>query len=241
VALRSPLSRVESNALRSAAAKKNLLAGSAVSHSQLKNAPLTPILAEQCNILVAENEMKGGLPSRNADDMIFAAADDMVAFAERNDMRVPGHNLCWHEGQPPWFADLVTRENASEILKEHIHNVAGHYAGRIHSWDVVNEAINPEGGRKDGMRDSLWIQRLGLRYIGIAFHAAAEADLKALLTYNDFGFEDDNPYNEHRREITLEFLKWMRRNQIPIHALGCNRISEQGMTTSRTGVACTRF
>ena len=57
VTSRFPTPRVESKTLR-AAAKKNLLAGSAVSHSQLKNASLTPILAEQCNILVAENEMK---------------------------------------------------------------------------------------------------------------------------------------------------------------------------------------
>jgi endo-1,4-beta-xylanase len=218
--LRFSLPRVESNTLRSAAAKKNLLIGSAVSHSQLKNASLTPILAEQCNILVAQNEMKwrATQPERGRYD--FAAADDLMAFAERNDMLVRGHNLCWHEDQPLWFPDLVTRENASAILKEHIHNVAGRYAGRIHSWDVVNEAIDPEGGRKDGMRDSLWMQLLGLRYIAIAFHAAGEADPKALLTYNDFGLEDDDPDNERRREITLEFLKWMRRNQIPIHALG---------------------
>ncbi len=220
VASRFPLPRVESNTLRSAAAKKNLLAGSAVSRSQLENAALTPILAEQCNILVAENEMKWKATQPERGHYDFAAADDLLAFAESNGMRVRGHNLCWHEDQPQWFSDLVTRENAAAILKEHIHNVAGHYAGRIHSWDVVNEAIDPEGDRKDGMRDSLWMQLLGLRYIAIAFHAASEADPKALLTYNEFGLEDDDPYNERRREITLEFLRWMRTNQIPIHALG---------------------
>ena len=220
VALRFPLPRVESNTLRSAAAKKNLLAGSAVSQSQLKNASLTPILAEQCSIVVAENDMKWDHTHPERDRYDFTAADELVAFAEKNSMKVRGHNLCWHEAQPPWLANVATRDNAARLLKEHIHTVAGGYAGRIHSWDVVNEAIDPEGGRKDGMRDSLWMQLLGLRYIAIAFHAAGEADPKALLTYNDFGLEDDDPYNERKREITLEFLKWMRRNHIPIHALG---------------------
>ena len=112
-----------------------------------------------------------------------------MAFAERNDMRVRGHSLCWHQDQPPWFTDLVTRENASAILKEHIHNVPGRYAGRIQSWDIVNEAIDPDGGRKDGMRDSLWMQLLGLRYIAIskALSVCARAEGRAVHVYLQLG------------------------------------------------------
>ena len=218
--LRFPLSLDESKTLRSSGAEKHLLTGSAVSSSQLKNPFLTPILVEQCNIVVAENEMKWDYVHPERDRYDFTAADELVAFGEKNSMKVRGHNLCWHKAQPPWLANVVTAENAARLLKEHIHSVAGRYAGRIHSWDVVNEAVDPEGGSKDGMRDSLWMQLLGLRYIAIAFHAAAEADPKALLTYNDFGLEEDSPSNELRRVVTLEFLKWMRRNRIPIHALG---------------------
>jgi endo-1,4-beta-xylanase len=210
----------DAGTLRAAGTRKNLLVGSAVSHSQLQNASLTPILAEQCNILVAENEMKWWATEPERGQYDFTEADELMVFAERNSMRVRGHNLCWHEYQPPWFANMATRENAAGLLRGHIQTVAGRYAGRIHSWDVINEAIDPDSGRKDGMRDSLWMQLLGLRYIGIAFHAAAEADPKALLTYNDFGLEDDYGYNERRREVTLQLLKWMRANRIPIHALG---------------------
>lgn len=188
VTSRFPMPRVESKTLR-AAAKKNLLAGSAVSHSQLKSASVTPILAEQCNILVAENEMKWCATQPERERYDFAAADDLMAFAERNDMHVRGHNLWWHQDQPPWFTDLVTRENASAILKEHIHNVAGRYAGRIQSWDVVNEAIDPAGGRKDGMRDSLWMQLLGLRYIAISktLRVCARAEGRAVHVYLQLG------------------------------------------------------
>jgi endo-1,4-beta-xylanase len=218
--LRLPSPRVGSEALRAAASKKNLLAGSAVSASQLKNPALTPILAEQCSIVVAENEMKWNRTHPERDRYDFTAADELVSFAEMNSMKVRGHNLCWHEAQPPWLASVATPDNAARLLEEHIHSVAGRYAGRIHSWDVLNEAINPGGGRTDGLRDSLWMQLLGAGYVSVAFHSAAEADPKALLTYNDYGLEDDSHSNERRREVTLEFLRWMRRNKIPIHALG---------------------
>lgn len=47
-----------SNTLRAAGATRNVLVGSAVSNSQLHNPMLDALLAEQFNIIVAENEMK---------------------------------------------------------------------------------------------------------------------------------------------------------------------------------------
>src|SRR3954447_4040632 len=51
-----------------------------------------------------------------------------------------------------------------------------HYRGRIHSWDVVNEAINVDDGHPDGLRKSQWLNLLGPQYLDIAFTAAAKAD-----------------------------------------------------------------
>src|SRR5207253_9566218 len=47
----------KSTKLREIAAAKGLLFGSAVSDPQLKRPELTALLAEQCSILVAENQM----------------------------------------------------------------------------------------------------------------------------------------------------------------------------------------
>src|SRR5215472_7439616 len=89
-------------------------------------------------------------------------------------------------GDPDWFGGTVTKENARQILTEHIRTVAGRYARRLHSWDVVNEAIDAKSDRPDGLRKSPWFDLIGPDYIDIAFRTAREADSKALLTYNDY-------------------------------------------------------
>jgi endo-1,4-beta-xylanase len=197
-----------------------MLVGSAVSSSQLQDPAVTAILAEQCSILVAENKMKWRYIHPEPDRYDFTAADELMAFATNNSMLLRGHNLCWHEAQPPWLAQVATRDNAAQLLQEHIRTVVGRYAGQIHSWDVVNEAIEPGDGRPDGLRDTLWLKLLGERYIEIAFRTAAQADPKTLLTYNDYGLEEGGPWNDRRRGVAIALLRWMRRNHIPIHALG---------------------
>jgi endo-1,4-beta-xylanase len=206
--------------LRAAGATRNVLVGSAVSNSQLHNPAVAALLAEQCSIIVAENEMKWEHIHPERDRYDFTTADELAAFAAKNSILMRGHNLCWHEAQPPWLARLATRDNAARLLEEHIQTVAGRYAGGIHSWDVVNEAIEPLDRRSDGLRDSLWLKLLGSEYIAIAFRAAAKADPTALLTYNDYGLEGDAPSNDRRRSIALELLRWMRNNNIPVQALG---------------------
>jgi len=210
----------ESGTLRAAAATRNVLAGSAVSNSQLHNPEVTAILAEQCGIVVAENVMKWQTIHPEPDHYDFTAGDELMDFATNNGMLLRGHNLCWHEAQPPWLASSATQDNAGRILAQHIRTVVGHYAGRVHSWDVVNEAIELDDGRPGGLRDSLWLKLLGERYIDIAFHAAAQADPKTLLTYNDYGLEEGGPWNDARRAVAIRLLRWMRQNQIPIHAIG---------------------
>lgn len=208
------------NTLRAAGAARNLLVGSAVSNSQLHSQALDSFLAEQCNIVGPEAEMNWDEVHPERDRYDFAAADELVAFAAKNGLLVRGHTLCSHEDQPSWLETVATRDNAARLLVEHIRTVTGRYAGSIHSWDVVNEAIEPGDRRSDGMRESMWLKLLGLQYIAIAFHTAAEADPKALLTYNDYGLEGDAPENDQRRVVALALLRWMRTNRIPIHAVG---------------------
>ncbi len=150
----------------------------------------------------------------------FTRADALLSFATVHRQKLRGHNLCWHNQMPSWFGQVATPQNAEGLLRKHIAEVAGHFAGHIHSWDVVNEAVHVEDGRPDGLRNSKWLQLLGPDYIGIAYREASKADKNALLTYNDYDIEQDGPKFDEKRKAVLRLLTSMRQQKIPIDALG---------------------
>lgn len=208
------------------AAAKGVLTGFAVVPGLLRtDAAYTKLVKEQASLIVAENAMKWE-PLRPAPDKYyFDDADYLVKFAEENRMKIRGHNLCWHRQIPKWFAATATKENARGILESHIETVAGRYAGRMHSWDVVNEAIEvgdgkTGDGRPDGLRDSPWLRLVGDDYIEIAFRAARRADPQALLAYNDYGIEAEWPGDEAKRQAVLMMLRRLKARQVPIDAVG---------------------
>jgi endo-1,4-beta-xylanase len=217
-----PLSVVptQTETLRKAAAANALLVGSQVSNQQLQDPRLRAFVTDQLNILEPENQMDWSQIHPELSRYDFAAADELMGFAKSNSLPARGRTLCQNLALPPWVKTEATEDNAAQLLREHVHTIAGRYAGRIHSWDVLSEAVEPHDERDDGMRNSVWMKLLGLRYIAIAFRAASETDHKAILTYNESGLWDDSESSHHRRLITIGFLRWFRTNRIPIHALG---------------------
>lgn len=206
--------------LREIAASKGLLFGSAVSDRQLHRPDFTPLLINQCSILVAENQMKWRATHPEPDRFDFTQADNFMNFAESNHLLGRGHNLCWHEHNPEWLDSTLTSQNAAGILTNHIRTVAGRYKGRIHSWDVVNEAIRPEHHNHHDLTTSIWLKTIGEGYLDLAYRTAAEADPSALLTYNDFDIETDEPAQEKKRQAILALLHRMRKKGTPLQALG---------------------
>jgi endo-1,4-beta-xylanase len=194
--------------------------GAATSTFQLRDRAFAQVLAREAGMLVPEYEMKRGViePSRGRYD--FSGCDALVAFADANAMRVRGHPLVWHKRNPDWLEEAVLDWRDSGLLTGYIASVVGHFRGRIRSWDVVNEAIAPGDGRKDGLRESFWLKAFGPAYIDDAYHAARAADPDALLVYNDWGCEAGAPENDLFRAATLTFLEGARARGVPIQALG---------------------
>jgi endo-1,4-beta-xylanase len=208
--------------LKAHAGAKGLLTGCAVNADLFRqDADFRQLLAEQYSIVVPENCLKWNLLRPTADTYSFADADSLVAFAEAHGIKVRGHNFVWHEALPKWFEPTVTKENARKFLVDHITTVGGRYKGKIHSWDVVNEAIWIKDGRADGLRTSSpWFSMLGPEYIDLAFRTARQVDPKALLTYNEYGIEYDSEEEGKKRAATLELLKRMKATNVPLDALG---------------------
>jgi endo-1,4-beta-xylanase len=218
--LPSSLRAAELAKLRELAATKHLYFGAAVSDRQIKRPEFVTLLVDQCSILVAENQMKWRATHPEQERYDFTASDSFMDFAESHRIPARGHNLCWHEHNPDWLETVATPENALSLLRSHIQTVAGRYRGRIHSWDVVNEAIRPDHHNHNGMVNSVWLKNIGEDYVEIAFRAAAEADPSALLTYNDYDIETDAPDQERKREAILAMLHRFHKKHVPIHAIG---------------------
>ena len=207
--------------LREAAEQRGLLVGTAVDATPLRNDPLyAQVLRQQANIVVAENATKFGPIHPEPNRFAFTDTDALFAFAASFGMRVRGHNFVWHRQLPAWFSSYATPANAAAILTQHIETVGGRYAGRVHSWDVVNEAIHPDDKLPGGLRNSPWFQLLGPSYLDLAFRAARQVDPTALLCYNEYGIESESPGDTAKRAAVLDLLRGMQARHVPLDAVG---------------------
>jgi endo-1,4-beta-xylanase len=172
--------------------KDEFYIGAALSLDQIsgKDPKAMAEVVRHFNSITPENIMKWEEIHPKPGQYNFEAADRYVAFGEANQMHIIGHTLVWWHQTPDWvFRDEagkpLGREALLERMREHIFTVMGRYKGRIHGWDVVNEAIEHDGS----WRKSRWYEILGEEHVTKAFEFAREADPEAELYYNDFDLE----------------------------------------------------
>jgi endo-1,4-beta-xylanase len=177
-------------------------------------------LVKHCDVIVPMNDLKWEALRPTRGQFAFEDADRLLSFAKSNGKSVRGHTLCWYGGMPAWTKALSTRAEAERELATHIERVVGNYAGRIPSWDVVNEAIAHDPEKQGVWRDTIWSRLLGPAHIDIAFKTAAAADPKAELVYNDYDLETNEPREERRRTEVLNLVRRLQDRKIPIHAIG---------------------
>ena len=221
LALTSAPALAQETSLGALAAARGILFGLMVTREHVEASPkLVDIVASQSRIIVPGNELKWSRVQPGRDKFDFANADFLMEFAANHKLRTRGHTLLWHEALPDWVDGSLHAPQMTALLWNHIHTVAGRYSGRMHSWDVVNEAIEPGRGGPNGMRVTPFLQSLGPAYVELAFRMAAEADPKALLTLNDYNLEMDTPFQAQRRAAMLDLLNRLVQRGVPIHALG---------------------
>jgi endo-1,4-beta-xylanase len=206
--------------LRSAAAHGGRFYGAASATYQLADSDFAQVLPRETNMLVPEYELKRFLTEPSPGAFDFSAADQLEAFARGHGLKLRGHPLVWYAANPPWLEDAVLKSRDDRLLTGYVEKAASHFRGRMHSWDVVNEALAPEEGQAGGLRNSFWFKRYGASYIDLAFHAARAADPDAMLVYNDFGCEGGARENDVFRAATLKLIEGLRARNVPIDAYG---------------------
>jgi endo-1,4-beta-xylanase len=207
--------------LRTLAGARNVLFGAAAVSRVLKTDPaMAAIYVREAALIVPDYEMKWRAIRPAQSTYNFSAADELARFTAQNGLRLRGHCLAWEESNPGWLATTATPDNAEAILVDHIARTVGRYAGRVHSWDVVNEPIWPDHHKPGGLRDGVWLKTLGPRYIDIAFRTARAADPKAMLVLNEAGTEVTSPLGKRRRQDFLNLLDRLRQDHVPVDAVG---------------------
>jgi endo-1,4-beta-xylanase len=198
--------------LGTSAAERGRYFGTAVSANRLGDSVYTTILNREFNSVTAENEMKWDATEPSRGSFTYSAGDRIVNHARQRGMSVRGHTLVWHAQQPGWAQGLEGSALRS-AMTHHITQVAGHYRGQIHSWDVVNEAF--ADGTSGARRDSN-LQRTGNDWIEVAFRTARAADPNAKLCYNDYNTDGINAKSTAIYNMVRDF----RARGVPIDCVG---------------------
>jgi len=197
--------------------KDYFLMGVAVSPGALKNDEGQLIL-QQFNSMTPENAMKMGPIHPKENEYNWAGGDSIAAFARRNNLKLRGHTLCWHNQTPRWFfidanGQTVSKDVLLQRLKDHITSVMQRYKGTIYAWDVVNEAISDDP--KEFYRSSPFYKICGEEFIAKAFEYAHAADPGALLFYNDY-----NEISASKRSKIIKMIKELKAKGVPVHGVG---------------------
>jgi endo-1,4-beta-xylanase len=187
----------------------------------ITNPAYTAILERECSLLVPENQLKWQWVRRTP-DFDFRAFDAIADYADAHGFRLRGHTLFWTPTKwyPKWLAEKQFRSaaEAEKLLATHVKTVCARYGRRIYSYDVVNEAVQPETG---AIRDTNVTRALGGEgFLDLMFHTAREAAPHAQLVYNDYMSWERNSEDETHIRGVLKLLEGFKKRGTPVDALG---------------------
>ncbi|WP_132217436.1 endo-1,4-beta-xylanase [Mariniflexile fucanivorans] len=187
--------------------------GAAINKNQILEIDSASIklLVKEFNTITPENDMKWEQIHPAKDSFYFDIADKYVALGKKNNMHIVGHTLVWHSQLAPWMQDITDSTTMAKQVEHHINTIVGRYKGQIHTWDVVNEALNEDGS----LRESIFLNVMGEKYIAYAFKLAAKADPYAKLVYNDY-----NLWKPEKRAGVVQLVKSLQAKGIKIDGVG---------------------
>src|SRR3954469_21375257 len=170
--------------LGAAAAQSGRYFGTAIAAGRLNDSAYSTLAAREFTMVTAENEMKPDATEPNQNQFNFSAGDQVYNWAVGHGSKVRGHTLAWHGQQPGWMQNMNGSALRNAMIN-HIQKVMAHYQGKLAYWDVVNEAFNEDGSRRQSN-----LQGTGNDWIEVAFRTARAADPSVKLCYNDYNIDN---------------------------------------------------
>ena len=205
--------------LAAAAADAGVLYGASIGQEALSDPAYAELYRRETRILTTDVAMKFDWIRHSEGKFDFSFADAMVEAARSNGKLLRGHTLIWNDRAPDWLKRLSGRE-VERVFDEHIDRVVERYAGKIHSWDVVNEPFWPMDGRSGGWRNGPWYAAMGPAYVERAFRRVAAIDKSARLTLNEAQCDSDYEWGRSIRPLFASLVDNLMERGAPLHAVG---------------------
>jgi endo-1,4-beta-xylanase len=195
------------------AAAKGRYFGTALEAGRLGTPAYAQVAGTEFGVVTPGNEMKWDATEPSRGTFSFARGDQIVAFAQAHGQRVRGHTLVWHSQLPGWVSGGgFSAAELTAVMQSHIAGVAGHFAGKVFAWDVVNEPFNDDGTR----RASVFQTTLGDGYVATALRAARAADPNAKLYVNDYNTDTVNA----KSTAMYNLVRSLQQQGVPIDGVG---------------------
>lgn len=198
--------------LRAAAERAEISVGTALSwHALTTDARYLPALLRDFDAVTLENASKWATVQHAEDEWDWSRADECVSEARAAGLSVRAHPLVWDEHVPAWAVDVPPEafRRASDTFLE---RAVSRYAGRVETWDVVNELIEDDGRQSTAPLFS----RRGAGQAEAAFHLARAEDPTARLFYND----DAIAWNNERSRGVEAMLRRWKSEGVPVDGVG---------------------
>lgn len=203
-------------ALRTLAEQRNISIGFAALQSfyhRPDGAIYADTAAREFNIVTPENSMKMDHINPEFGRYQFAATDNLISFAQANNMLVHGHPLIWYRQLPTWI-EQSPLANLQGHMTQYIDQIISRYDDSVTIWDVINEPMADDGSLRNS--DSVWFQAMGESYIDIALQQARESSATAALLINEFDIAMSGP----KVDGLLGLVDRLQSRQVPLDGIG---------------------
>ena len=205
--------------LAAAARAGGLLFGAATGGAFLADDAFRDLFVAEAALLTPENALKFDALQPQQGVFAFTAADTLVDAARHHGLLARGHTLFWNDWPPRWLKSLSRRE-VEHVFDSHLDAVVPHFAGRLQSWDVVNEPFWLGKDKPGTFRPGPWYDAMGADYIFRAFRRTAELDPHAKLVLNEAWTERNDPVGLAVRRSLLTLVDRIQDKGLKLDAVG---------------------